>query len=177
MTTKSSTVARAVRATDRLSPRWALALVALANLVAVALWPLPRAQAHPPEPRSLTRGVIVDDDFTAGSTAGVFSNAITPTTTSAGRTSALRVTIALVTSDSVVNLLVTKSGKTIVLPLNGGTALTSSTGVHTFTVGIGQAVASDASPPVLTPLTYNLSLSTSTRVGLLVVDEVLSDEM
>ena len=151
-----------------------LALALLAAGAVLTLSTYRPARAAPPDP--IRRGVVEDLAAAGGSTAGVFSSSITPLNVAGGnRTSALRITVALTGADSVLNLLVTKGGKTLVLPLNGGSALTAATGVRTFTVGVAQAVVSDAG--ALSPLTYNLSLTTSTRVGLLVVDESPSDDL
>lgn len=128
----------------------------------------------PPPPDPIRRAVIVDDDVGGSSTAGIFTSNITVLGGGGGtRSSALRITIALTSTTSALNLLVIKGGVTTVLPLNGGTALTSAAGLHTFVVGVTTAMTSDAG--AATTLTYNLSLTTATRVGFALVEECQSD--
>ena len=87
----------------------------------------------------------------------------TPASPSAGRartgTCAYRVTIALKTTDSVVELQVIQGGVTVEADLNNGTALTAGR-LYTFTFGASSAC------------TYNLHCETATTVGYLLIEEI-----
>lgn len=88
----------------------------------------------------------------------------TPASPSAGRsrvgTCAYRLTIALKTTDSVVELQIIDSAATTVeADLNGGTALTAGK-LYTFTFGGSSTY------------TYNLHCETATTVGYLLLEEI-----
>lgn len=74
-------------------------------------------------------------------------------------TVAYRVTIALKTTDSVVELQIIQGGVTVEADLNSGTALTAGR-LYTFTFGGS------------TGCTYNLHCETGTTIGYLLIEEI-----
>lgn len=75
------------------------------------------------------------------------------------RVTCFRVTVSLVTTDSVLNVTATKNATTITKKLNGGTALTA---------GVDYTLYFDA----VSGTTYNLQVATSTTIGTMIVVEI-----
>ena len=96
-------------------------------------------------------------DLAATSNANVLTSSLT---TSQG-TSALRITIGLTGTDSIVELRTIRNSDSVTIDfdLNDGTALTAGR-IYTFTVGAANAAS------------FNIQCETTTRVGVLIIDEV-----
>lgn len=137
------------------TPRAAVAALALlfVGLVAVQLrlWP-PQADAGE---RAIAHAAVYDLP-SVSATADILTSSITPKRES----SALRITVALDTTDSVFNVTTTDTANstTYTLDLNSGTALTAGN-LYTFTVGCRR------------DCTYNFQVETGTNIAYLVVDE------
>jgi len=117
---------------------------------------------------AIKRGVIWDQAATGG--ASILTNAVVVTP----GTSALRLTIALSGTNSVVGLLVTEtgSGSTALVSLNDATALTAGN-MYGFSVGVSGGGGS-GSPPAFT---YNVQTTSTTHVDYLVIDEVKDGDL
>lgn len=150
-------------------------LLGLAALTACLALP-PRALAAPPAPTP--RGVIFNLPVTGSSTAGVFSSALASASStiggSAAPTSAYRVTVCVTGSNSVVSFQAIGNGATVTMSLNGGTALTAGC-VYTFTVGVTGAYTNGGATS--RALTYNVSVTTTTTLAYLIVDEVTDGQL
>lgn len=139
-----------------------LRLTMLSFLVAVALFVGLSVREARAEKPSIARVSITDLPVSA--TAAVMTNSLTPYTSSAAPNagSLYRVSIAMVGTNSVVSIRVTKTGGTTYEhKLNGGTALTA--GVL-YTTSFVSA----------TGCTYNVYNTTASTVGYLAIDEVVT---
>jgi hypothetical protein len=79
--------------------------------------------------------------------------------TQSGISSAYRVTIALKTTDSVLELQIVNGGTTVEADLNNGDALTAGK-LYTFTFGASRSE------------TFNLHVETATTIGYLLIEEI-----
>lgn len=123
----------------------AAALLALPFLVASAHADVPYKAAQVFNTAASANTDIVSADFTpAGARAG---------------TAAYRVSIALVTTDSIVELQVISGATTVEADLNSGTALTAGK-IYTFTFGASSS------------LLYNIQCETATTIGYLLIEEI-----
>jgi hypothetical protein len=94
----------------------------------------------------------------ANADTNLVSTSFTPAGARSG-VAAYRLTIALKTTDSVVEIQIIRGGVTVEADLNGGTALTAGK-LYTFTFGAS------------TSCTYNLHVETGTTIGYLLIEEI-----
>lgn len=133
-----------------------LAIFAAALLLLAGIGWGGRAQAQTRDP--VRKVVAYDLDVTGA--AAICTTALSVSKT----TGALRITVALNTTDSVFNVQVINASpaKTYTLKLNSGTALTAGN-LYTFTIGVDSGY------------TYNLTCTTTTKIAYLLVEESTSD--
>lgn len=151
-----------MNSTDTQRRRAAFAFVAMALAVAMCLtlWPSRNAKAAPPNP--IRAGLIFNTAKTQNT--NVFSTSLAPTTSSFRDSAAFRVTICLVSTNSVVNVQISDGQNTVTPDLNSGTALTAGV-LYTFSFAVPEGY------------TLNFQVETSTTIGLLLVEEVTGDAL
>lgn len=139
----------------RKSYGWAVVLIAL--FVGATLGPplAGVAKADLPAPHA----VLFNDAVSSG------TDLVADMRPDEGKSSAYRITIALASTDSVLNWVVKSGATTVATDLNNGTALTAG---RTYTFTVGAARASTAGEA----LTFNLRVETGTTITVLVVDRV-----
>jgi hypothetical protein len=133
-------------------------LSVLAILVLLGCWAPEQARAQQRDPQ---RKVVAYGQAVTGGVALCTSGALTV----AKETGAFRITVAVAAgaTNSVFNVVVIPpSGASYTLALNGGTALTAGN-IYTFTVGVD------------VNCTYDFTLTTTTTLAYLLVDESTSD--
>lgn len=127
-------------------------------LVGLFAWPVYQAQASTP---AVQESVLFNDAATADT--DLFGADLRPP--ESHPVLAYRITISVVSTNTVVNWVTTSGATELVEDLNGGTALTAGN-IYTFVLGGARtSTASEA-------LSYNMRVETTTTIGRLQVDRI-----